>query len=174
MKIGIGSKNPVKINATKLAFQKVWPDTRWSVTGYDVPSMVADQPMSDLESITGATNRSKAVMDAYQVDFSVGIEGGLQQIGNDWFDCGWVVIFNRAGVMGIGSSARVQTPEKMMTEIFSGKELAQVIDDFFQTENARQSSGHFGLMTNNNITRTSGYVDGVVMALVPFLHPHLF
>lgn len=174
MKIGIGSKNPVKIRATKLAFEKVWPEKQWSVAGYDVPSNVADQPMSDLETITGAKNRAYAVMKAHSVDFSVGIEGGLQQIGDDWFDCGWVVVMNRVGEIGIGSSARVLTPEKMMKEIFLGKELGHVIDDFFETSNARQSNGHFGLMTNNNITRTSGYVDGVVMALVRFLHPQLF
>jgi inosine/xanthosine triphosphatase len=174
MKIGIGSKNPVKIRATKLAFEKVWPDKQWNVAGYSVPSNVADQPMTDLETITGAKNRAHAVMKAHSVDFSVGIEGGLQQIGDDWFDCGWVVVMNKSGQIGIGSSARVLSPEKMMKEIFAGKELGDVIDQFFDTSNARQLNGHFGLMTNDNITRTSGYVDGVVMALVRFLHPQLF
>ena len=174
MRIAVGSTNPVKIEATKLAFEKVWPNENWEVSGHKIPSDVPDQPMSDLETITGAKNRAQAVLDKTQADFSVGIEGGLQQIGDDWFDCGWVVVINRAQDIGIGSSARVSTPPKMMKEILAGKELGLVIDEFFKTSKAGQLNGHFGLMTNNAITRTSGYVDGIVMALARFLHPDLF
>lgn len=174
MRIAVGSTNPVKIEATKIAFEKVWPDESWNVQGYKVPSDVSDQPLSDLETITGAKNRAQRVLEVTRADFGVGIEGGLQQIGDDWFDCGWMVVINRVGEIGIGSSARISTPPKMMKEILAGKELGLVIDDFFKTSNARQLNGHFGLMTNNAITRTSGYVDGMVMALARFLHPQLY
>lgn len=174
MKIAVGSLNPVKIEATKLAFEKVWSSEVWTTTGYDVPSKVPDQPLSDEETIIGAKNRARAALERFQADYGVGIEGGLQHIGDYWFDCGWVVVVSRAGDIGIGSSARIITPPKMMEKILAGKELGDVIDDFFETSNARQLNGHFGLMTNNAITRTSGYVDGVIMALVRFLHPQLF
>lgn len=174
MRIAVGSTNPVKIEATKIAFKKVWPKEKWEVYGHKVPSDVADQPMNDLETITGAKNRAQRALEINQDDFGVGIEGGLQQIGDDWFDCGWMVVINREGVIGIGSSARVSTPPKMMKEILAGKELGVVIDNFFQTTNAKQLQGHFGLMTNNAITRTSGYVDGIVMALARFMHPQLY
>ncbi len=174
MKIVVGSTNPVKIEATKIAFEKVWPGQTWLVEGWSVASSVSDQPMSDAETIEGATNRAKAAIKLTRADYGVGIEGGIQQIGDHWFDCGWVVVIDQKGTIGIGSSARVLTPPKMMEKIMAGKELGQVIDDFFETSNAKQSIGHFGLMTNHAITRTSGYVDGVVMALVRFLHPHLF
>jgi non-canonical (house-cleaning) NTP pyrophosphatase len=98
----------------------------------------------------------------------------LQPIGDQWFDCGWIVIIDQEGVKGIGSTARIITPPKMMQRIHQGIELGHVVDEFFHTQNAKQSDGHFGLMTNNAITRTSGYVDGVIMALVRFLQPQLF
>ncbi len=174
MRIAVGSTNPVKIEATKRAFEKVWPDKLWDVEGHQVSSDVPDQPMSDVETITGARNRAQAALLMTQADFGVGIEGGLQKIGDDWFDCGWVVIIDQKKITGIGSSARILTPPKMMNKILAGDELGHVIDLFFDTKNARQSTGHFGLMTNNAITRTSGYVDGIVMALARFLHPDLF
>ena len=171
----VGSTNPVKINATRQAFNQVWSQEKWSVTGIETNSGVSAQPMNDLESISGATNRAQNILKSNPTaKFGVGIEGGLQPIGDQWFDCGWIVIIDQEGVKGIGSTARIITPPKMMQRIHQGIELGHVVDEFFHTQNAKQSDGHFGLMTNNAITRTSGYVDGVIMALVRFLQPQLF
>lgn len=172
--VAVGSRNPVKIKAVSQGFAKVWPESPWRVKGYDVPSGISSQPLSDLESIAGARNRARAVLAQSSATYGVGVEGGLQPIGDLWFDCGWVVIINRQGIEGLGSTARIITPPKMMALIHQGQELGQAVDHFFQQENSKQADGHFGLMTNKAITRTSGYVDGVVMALVRFLHPHLF
>jgi inosine/xanthosine triphosphatase len=85
-----------------------------------------------------------------------------------------LVVHRRDGVEGIGSTARIITPPKMMAKIKTGMELGDVVDHFFNTKNAKQKGGHFGLMTNGAITRTSGYTDGVIMALVRFLHEELW
>lgn len=52
--VAVGSTNPVKIEASKLAFEAVWPKRVFEVEGVSVSSGVSDQPMSDQESITGA------------------------------------------------------------------------------------------------------------------------
>ncbi len=80
MKVAIGSQNPTKVNAVKKAFEKVFPNISWEFTGVDVPSGVADQPMTDRESISGATNRAKQSLKKCNADFGVGIEGGMQMI----------------------------------------------------------------------------------------------
>lgn len=171
----VGSLNPVKINAVRLAVNQVWPDTSWQVEGVSVPSGVADQPMSDSEAIKGARHRAiQALTKKSNARYGVGIEGGIQQIDDLWFDCGWIVIRDQTGAEGIGSTARIITPPKMMALIHQGQELGAVVDVLFKTTNAKQAEGHFGLMTHNHITRTSGYKDGVIMALVRFLQPHLF
>lgn len=174
MNVAIGSKNPVKIAAVQEAFKKVWPDKTFAFIGVDVPSGVSDQPMSDEESIKGATNRAKLARQQLGADFGVGLEGGLQEIKGKWFDCGWIVVINKENRMGIGSSARIQTPAKMMEHIHKGMELGHVNDLFFNQENTKHGAGHFGLMTNNAITRQSGYRDGVIMALARFIQPQLF
>lgn len=174
MKIAVGSKNPVKIACVKEAFEKVFPDIAWEVEGVDVASGVPDQPMSDIESITGAQNRAQGARDALGADYGVGLEGGLQEIENNWFDSGWIVIVDAAGNEGMGSTIRMLTPEKMMEMIREGMELGHVNDKLFGVENSKHGDGHFGLLTNGAITRTSGYRDGVIAALARFIKPEVF
>jgi inosine/xanthosine triphosphatase len=174
MKVAVGSQNPVKIEATRLAFEAVWPEESWEVVGTDVSSGIADQPMSDEESITGATNRAKAAIEAVQSDYGVGLEEGIQQMGERYFDCGWIVVVNGAGILGIGSTAQVLVPLKMMELIKGGMELGDVNDVIFEGTNTKHGQGHFGLMTGNVITRMDVYQDGIVMALARFIHPRLF
>jgi len=58
--------------------------------------------------------------------------------------------------------------------ILQGMELGVANDVVFGSTNSKQGEGHFGLMTKNVITRSDGYMQGVVMALSRFVHPHLF
>jgi inosine/xanthosine triphosphatase len=170
----VGSKNPAKVDAVSQAFVAVWPNTSWNIVGVSTDSGVSAQPMTDVETIAGARQRARVAIKDQDAVYGVGIEGGLQLIGDTWFDCGWMVVVNQEGVEGIGSTARIVTPPKMMARIEAGVELGYVVDEFFGTINAKQGLGHFGLMTNGAITRTGGYRDGVIMALARFLHPELF
>lgn len=174
MKVAVGSKNPVKIAAAKQAFESVWPKDKWEVVGVNVESGVSEQPMSDAESIKGATTRAKRAIKKLHADFGVGQEGGLQKIGKQWFDSGWMVVIDKNGVLGIGSTARMLTPERFMKLIRKGVELGHVSDKIFGKENSKQGTGHFGLMTNNLITREHGHRDGLIMALSRFIKPEVF
>ena len=174
MKVAVGSKNPTKIDAVRQAFTVVFPDETWEVIGIEVESGVSNQPMHDRISIRGARNRAKRSMKELKADFGVGLEGGLHKIGKNWFDSGWIVIRDKKGREGIGSSVKLPAPLQVMILINQGKELGEVIDIVFKADNAKQKEGNFGLMTKNAITRTSGYRDGVIAALSRFVHPHLF
>lgn len=173
-KIAVGSKNPVKIEAVKIAFEKVWPEEKWAVEGLEVESGVSSQPMSDEETIQGARARATKALGVLGSDFGVGLEGGLHQIGDQWFDTGWMVIVDKTGKEGIGSTVRAHTPQKMMELVHKGIELGEACDIIFKRKNTKHAEGQFGLMTNKHITRTSGYVDGVIIALASFINPELF
>lgn len=171
----VGSTNPVKVEAVRLGFAKFWPDQTWQVTGTSVSSSVRAQPMSAQESLDGAKHRAKqALLSQPQAEYAVGLEGGVEQIDNLWFDCGWCVVLNRQGEMGIATSARIQTPDSIMEHLHNGEELGDVIDSIFHRQNAKQAEGLFGLMTDRAVTRTDGYVQAVCLALSRFLHPELF
>jgi len=86
MKIAVGSLNPVKIDAARLAFEAMWPGERYDVIGMTAKSGVSDQPMSDEEAILGATNRAKHVLQLVpDAAWGVGFEGGLHKIHDDYF-----------------------------------------------------------------------------------------
>ena len=174
MRIAIGSKNQIKIDAVRLAFRTVWPEELFIFEGAEVLSGVSSQPMSDRESICGAQNRAYRARDLLNADFGVGLEGGLQEIDGCYFDCGWVVIVDRSGHEGIGSTIRILTPPRMLSLIRNGMELGEANDKIFGRKNSKQAEGHFGLMTKNAITRTMGYRDGVISALSQFIHRSLF
>ena len=46
-KVIIASKNPVKIQAVKNGFEKMFPNQEFEFIGISVPSNVADQPFSN-------------------------------------------------------------------------------------------------------------------------------
>ena len=77
MKVAVGSKNPVKINAVRNVLLNIYFEV--NVTGVDVDSEVPPQPFGKDETIQGAVNRAK---NAYSNDFdlSIGIESGLMEI----------------------------------------------------------------------------------------------
>ena len=174
MKVAVGSTNPVKINATKQAFEKIWPNKKWAVIGLEVSSGVSNQPMSDLESIKGATNRAKAALKKVGADFGVGLEGGIQKTKGLWFDTGWVVVIDKNGILGIGTSIRMQSPPVMMKYVHKGMELGHIDDLIFGKKNTKHKQGHFGLMTRGVLVREEAYQHGVISALARFLHPKLF
>lgn len=174
MKVAVGSKNPIKIEATRKAFESVFPGEMIECVGFDVKSGVSNQPMSDEESIKGARNRAILAQELGNADFGVGLEGGLQKISGEWFDCGWMVIVDRDGKEGIGSTVKMHTPPKLMDLVEKGIELGIANDMIFKTKNSKQNEGHFGLMTNGLITRKSGYRDGIIATLISFIHPELY
>lgn len=175
MKVAVGSTNPTKINAAKMAFAKIFPQETIDVVGLDVGSDIADQPKSITEALTGATNRAKKALEQADADFGVGLEGGMHEIPNGkWMETGWCVIVNPQNQLGIGSSIHMEVPPKLMHHIAQGKELGMATDIVFNEIESKKKAGFFGLMTNNHIDRTSAYADGVIAALTRFLHPHLF
>lgn len=175
LSVAVGSTNPVKVGAVQMAFERVWPEHQWEVKGVSVSSNVSDQPMNDQETMTGARNRASGALVALTgADYGVGLEGGLQQVGKHWFDCGWVVVIDRNGHEGIGASVKLPIPARMMEMISQGMELGEAVDVVSQQRNSGQSYGHFGLMTKNVLTRQKAYADGVVAALSCFVRADLF
>ena len=171
----VGSLNPVKIEATRIAFTRVWPEQNWIVNGCAVPSGVSAQPMSFTETIRGARNRAVNALSTSAASlYTVGIEGGLQQIEGQWYDFGWIIIRDRAGNEGIGATIGMAVPPRMIEMIQQGMELGDVIDIVFEKQNSKQVNGHFGLMTHDALTRSAAYADGVVSALSHFIQPNLF
>jgi len=173
MIVAVGSLNPAKIEAARLAFGALWPGGLADVHGHDVSSGVAAQPMTDAETIHGARNRAARAVGLGEADYGVGIEGGLEQTEGSWFNSGWAVVVDRAGREGVGSTLRMQVPPALMELVLGGQELGAACDLVFGRTGANRAVGFVGVLTGNAIHRTGALCDAVIAALTPFLHPAL-
>lgn len=176
MKILIGSQNPVKIKATQEAFSEYFRDVE--VIARDVDSEVPSQPVGE-ETFKGAENRVLELKkidkkEELGIDFFVGIEGGITRIYSKWFAFGAVCIIDKEGKKGFGISSHFELPEQIVEELLEGKELGQVMDEITGEENNKQKEGAVGFFTKGKVSRKTAYTQGLVLALIPFLHKKLY
>ncbi len=173
MLIAVGSTNKTKIDPVREVFSKHWKNI--VVRGVKVDSGVDDQPMGDEEMYRGALNRARKALNSLpKAKFGVGIEGGLHKRSYGWFEHSIVVIVDRQGKIGVGTSGGLVLPDKVIIRIHKGENLEEVIDHLFGTKKIGEGIGMFGIMTKGVVTRTSGVAHGVAFALAPFLHPNIY
>lgn len=177
VRVGVGSKNPAKVEAVRDAFEKMGYTAE--VVGMDVPSGVSDQPFSDEETVEGAVNRAKAVMQmnldpALPLDYAVGLEGGVVETAFGVFVCNWGAVCDRNGVVGIGGGHRVQLPPVITIDLHKGVELGTAIDNLTGGMDIKKKEGTIGVLTNNQITRRLMFRDVVLCAFAKFYHPEWY
>jgi len=173
MLVAVGSTNPTKIDPVREVFS--YHFKKVTVKGINVVSGIKDQPLNIEEMYQGACNRAKnALKKVRQADYGVGIEGGLNKYGFGWFEQSIVVIFDRKGNIGVGSSGGLVLPVKVIREIHKGKNLEEVIDSLFKTQNIGEGIGMFGIFTKGVVSRSGGVKHGVAFALARFLHMDIY
>jgi len=174
-KVIVGSKNPVKVDAVRQGFEKMFPDENFEVSGFEVASGVNDQPMGDEETFLGAKNRATKARELFpDADFWVGLEGG--NIAHTAFEMeamAWMVVLDKIK-MGKARTAGFYLPQKTITLINQGYELGHADEIVFGTKNSKQKMGSTGLLTDNALTRTEFYVQAIILALIPFLKTDLY
>ncbi len=172
MKIVVASKNPVKINATRLGFESYFAE--FELISADVDSGVSNQPMSDEETLKGAHLRSENAKNLVSdADFWVGVEGGIQVLGEKWIAFAWIVIRNSKNI-GESRTTSFQLPPSVVELIKQGHELGSANDILFQKENSKQKNGAVGILTNDAVGRTELYKQAIQLALIPLINPRLY
>jgi len=170
-KVIIASKNPVKINATKIAFEKVF-NYSFEFEGISSTSMVSDQPMSNRETLLGAQNRIKDISN-HKADYFVSIEGGVDLLENNFEVFAWIVITDLK-TTAKSKTATFPLPVKISNLIKQGLELGDADDLVFKRSNSKQKNGAVGILTKNLIDRTDYYVHAIILALIPFTNSKLY
>jgi inosine/xanthosine triphosphatase len=174
MNIIVASLNPVKIQATLLGFQRMFPGELIETRGISVVSGVSRQPLSDDETFQGAVTRARqATRLNPQADFWIGIEGGIQPIEKDISAFAWVFVCSK-NQSGKGRSSAFFLPDKIAQLIRQGYELGDADDVVFGRQNSKQENGAVGLLTGDVIDRVALYEQAVIMALIPFKNPNLY
>jgi inosine/xanthosine triphosphatase len=175
IKIVVGSKNPVKINAALAGFETMFAGQAYVAEGFDVDSNVSDQPMSCDETRLGATNRAAALRTlAPDAGYFVGIEGGIERIGETLFASAWIVIIDDSGNFGSARSGSFALPPQVQQLVDAGRELGHANDVVFKEHNSKQQGGAVGSLTGGIVSRQSLYEHAMALALVPFKNTDLF
>jgi len=173
IKVAVGSQNPIKIEAVKSAFEKVFGECE--VVGISVSSGVSDMPLSFEEMVKGAKNRAEKAVEKLGADFGVGLEGGFEDEIVGTFLAGFVAMVDKNGIWGYGHGSGLLIPKKIVDRVRKeGKELGDVMDEIRGLKNTKQHEGCVGFFTNNLIPRKEAFERTVIYALSRFSKKEMF
>ncbi|MFA7314542.1 MAG: inosine/xanthosine triphosphatase [Candidatus Magasanikbacteria bacterium] len=170
----IASKNPVKINSVKIAFEKMFLQEKFEFIAESIPSNVSDQPMNNEEALQGATNRVNNGQAQFpDADFWIGIESGLEKVNDEMESFAWTVVKSKV-MIGKAKTCTFILPKKLSKLVEQGIELSKADDIVFNRQNSKHQNGAVGLLTGDALTRTSFSTDAIILALIPFKNPELY
>jgi inosine/xanthosine triphosphatase len=167
LKIAIGSQNPAKVKAVQSAFEQMGYTIK--VSGFDAPSGVSNQPISDAETMQGALNRAKYVMTKGSFDYGIGLEGGVEETPYGMFLCNFGAVVHSSGAMNIGGGVRILLPQSIADDIHLGKELGDVMDEWVGRHGISKKEGAIGIFTKGHIDRSDMFRDTTICAFSKFL-----
>jgi inosine/xanthosine triphosphatase len=171
-RVVVGSTNPVKVAAVRAVLARAgW---RAAVDGMSVASGVRDQPVGDAETIRGATQRARTVLEVTDAELAVGIEGGVVEEVDYMRTCAWAAVVARDGRVGVGGSLAMALPPRVAALVRAGTELGLAMDRVTGAHDTKRGAGAVGILTAGLVDRQRAYEALVTYALAPFLSPGLY
>ena len=171
LRVGIGSRNPVKIAAVRDMFppfaEKLGIRGEVDYAGYDVPSGVPAQPLGIEEIYRGAVNRARAVMELASPHFAIGLEAGIYAVGEYHIDTQMCAVLDNAGTITIGHSGGFTYPPEVIDEVRKGREIGDIFATLSGNDDIKRQEGAIGMLSEGWITRREFSCQSVQMALIP-------
>lgn len=175
-KVLIGSENSVKIESTRQSFSKFFKPLE--IHGLPADSGVSAQPFNE-DTFTGAKNRAEHVKrindeQSLNANFFVGIEGGVLQLQNRYFQFTVIYILDQQHQESFGTTGMYELPNWIVEKLLAGIELAYIIDELAQESNTKEKQSASGFLTNGAVNRLQNYTQAITFALIPFLQENLY
>ncbi|OGG47736.1 hypothetical protein A3D66_01720 [Candidatus Kaiserbacteria bacterium RIFCSPHIGHO2_02_FULL_50_9] len=157
MKINVGSKNEVKVEAVREILQDYPHLALAQVEGFEADSKVSAQPRSLEETIQGAMARAQNVF--VNCDYAIGLESGLMHVPNSksgYMDvCVCSIYDGKEFHLGLSSAWEFPDPGivRLMTE--EGLDMSQAVVKAGLTKNTNigAENGAIGIMTKGRVDR---------------------
>ncbi len=172
MKIHVGSKNPVKIQAVEEVLGEYSHFHHAIIIPVDALSEVSKQPHSFEETLEGAKNRAENAF--HYCNYSLGIESGII-IPADSLEATICTIYD-GKKHSFGLSPSFQIPPAIARLLAEGHDLAEATYKLELTTNPKLGSaeGIIGLLTHSRVTRKDYTKQAIHMALIKILNPELY
>lgn len=169
--VAVGSRSRAKTVAVQEAFELILGKGRVRIQPVETAS-APKQPMTDLETLEGAAYRAMRARAAVpEAAYTVGIEGGVEEIASRLMVVAWAVVTSGDRI-GRSRSATFELPDQIAEQVRSGVELgvltAKVAAATGRPDEERVT-GLIGTLTADRVTRHALYVQPTVLALVRFL-----
>lgn len=172
MLVILGSTSPVKVNATKQAFETYF--TGVEIKGIRVPSRIKPFPTSDEETYQGALNRANAVSEQMHADYYVGLEGGLQNLKGHTL-VKQIAVIKKGERICVGVSSGYTAPESLIKRLdMTSDESRKILDKYFGKNEILSKEGIIGVLTNEILNRTIVSRNAVICALARFINPQYY
>ncbi len=172
IRVAVGSKNPTKVEGTKLAFERFFDEVE--VVAREVDSGVPSQPFN-YDVVRGAMNRAIGAFDD-SCDFSVGVEAGLFEIDNTltgFMDFQVAVVYDGKSFT-IGFGPGFEFPPKVVKEALKGREVGKVMEELTGIRDIGRRIGAIHYLTKGVISRVELTRLAVTMALIPRINEGLY
>jgi len=182
-KICVGSLNPTKVNAVKIAFEKYYTD--FEIFKIKADSRVPNQPIGMESILKGAKNRAEHAL-SYLINeklktniFGIGIEAGLIKVPyakTNYMDFQFCVIMDENRNITVGSGIAFEYPQSVINEILSNQEIeiGTVIGKLANNMNLKNEAGAISFLSKNIIARTEILTQAVICALLPRINKELY
>ena len=175
-KVLVGSENRVKVESARQSFSKFFNPLE--IHGLSVDSGVSAQPFNE-ETFVGAKNRAeqaKRINDEQHLNanFFVGIEGGVLQLHNRWFQFTVIHVLDPQHRESFGTTGLYELPDWIIEKLLAGIELSHIIDELTGDFNTKEKQSASGFFTNGVVDRLLNYTQAVTFALIPFLNDSLY
>ena len=176
MKVLVGSENSVKIQSVKEGFLTFFEHVE--VEGISVDTGVPHQPVNN-ETFEGAKHRAeniKRINDQQNLDatFFVGIEGGVLQLLDRWFSVNVVYILDRHNRDSFATTGLYELPNALSKDVLIKKDLGHAMEELANDNYAARERGTVAFLTDGKMDRFQNQVQGVILALIPFVNDNLY
>lgn len=179
MKIHIGSKNEVKINAVNeaiLLYPKIFKSPE--VQGLDVKIDINGHPKTLEQTISGAIQRAKMAFPGS--DYSIGVESGLMEVPytkDGFMEASTCAIYDGKNVY-IGVGPAFEWPTGVVDQIRNhGMDGSQAFKHLKYTEHEKlgaMDGGICNFLTNGRMTREDQIKYSIIMAMIRLEKAELF
>jgi inosine/xanthosine triphosphatase len=169
LKVGVGSLNPVKVEATRSVLSRFFPHLE--VTPVDASSGVGEQPRGD-STKEGAMHRAAGAI--VGADLGIGLEAGVFETPDGLYDIQYCAVLDRRGRYTIGHGMGFRYPPRVAELVRSGSTVGNAFKSLYGSQREGHRDGAIGFLTLGALDRTRLAEQAVMAAMVPRIRKELY
>lgn len=173
MKIAMATENSIKIRAAELVLAEAFDSEHIAIERIKLDLKAPEQPMGNAIA-AGAMERAVAAQTHTDADFGIGIEAGLMKVPGTsrWLSVQICVIADHAGETSMGMGPGYELPESILEAVLAGESLRDAFERLLHQDDPERRGAVYYL-SNGLMDRTELTVQGLRMALIPWLNPSI-